>query len=123
MTKNNSPAKVPYTDISYVINNLPPKDLKVVDDMDVTTEHINNFLEETIENGGSFKFSWDFYSDCPQLTLTFGLKGFDNSGYAVSARGKDFEHCVKILMYKYFEVAQGALHALSEVAQNRPKYG
>lgn len=115
--------QVSFDDIVWVINNLPPKDLEVIDDMELDIEHINNFLTEIVENGFSVSFKWDDYSDCHSITLICREKGFNNTGYAFSARGEDFKHCVAIAMYKYFEVAKENLSNLTEVKQKRPKYG
>lgn len=122
-TKSIKPAKIPFTDITWVINNLTHKDLEQVDNMPVEQLHIDNFLEEQIENGGQFSFKYDHHSDCPQLSLMFLEKGHHHTGFAMSARGESFHHCAKILMYKLFEVARGDLTTLSESKQNYPKYG
>lgn len=114
--------RINWNEIQWVINNLPQKDLEIVEKMEITHVEINNFLSELIESGFSIKFEWDFYSDCPKLILACYEKGFDNTGYAFSARGADFQHCVSIAMYKYFEVAHGCLNELVE-SKTSPKYG
>lgn len=121
--KNDRPNKVAFTDVVWVLNNLTRKDMEVVDGLDVPVEAINNFLTELGESGGKLSFGWDYYSDCVSLSLMFMYEDFDNTGYATSARGADFEHCCKILMYKYYEVAKSKLYELSESRQKSPKYG
>ena len=124
MSQNNKkPSRIPFEKVTWVINNLTQKDLDIVDDMDVGLEHIQAFFDEQIDCGGQFSFKHDYYSDCPQLSLMFLETGNHHTGYALSARGADFTHCAKIIMYKFYEVAQGDLTALSDNRQNRPKYG
>lgn len=122
-TKTNKPAKIQFTDIQWVINNLTDKDLDAVDAMNIDSLHIDNFMSEQIESGGQFSFKYDHYSECPQLSLMYLEKNNHHTGFALSARGSDFNHCIKILMYKFFEVAKGDLTNLSEVKRSTRKYG
>lgn len=118
-----APNKLAWNEITYVINNLTQKDMDIVDDMDITVDVINNFMTEQVEGGGQFKLSYDYeYGDCPNLSLVFYYDDYPNSGYGVSARGKDFDHCMKILLYKFFEVAKGQLFAVSD-AKRSTRYG
>lgn len=117
------PSRVAWNEITYVIDNLTQKDMDIVDDMDISLDHINNFISEQIENGGDFKIKYDYaYGDCPSISLVYYTDGNDNTGYGVSARGRDFEHCMQIIMYKFFEVAQEKLYELSEVKRST-RYG
>lgn len=121
--ESKAPNKIHWKQVQYVINNLPDKDMKIVDEMDVTEVEISNFMTEQVESGGQFKFSYDYdYGDCPNLSLVFYYEDYPNSGFGVSARGKDFTHCMKILMYKFYEVAKGELFGVTEVRRTR-RYG
>lgn len=122
-TKNNKPEKVNFERVQWVINNLTHKDLEAVESMQVESVHIDNFLSQEIENGGQFSFKYDHHSQCPQVSLMYLEIDNHHTGYALSARGRDFTHCMRILMYKFFEVAGGDLTKLSESKQNYPKYG
>lgn len=123
MTNKKEPRKISWNDIQYVVNNLPDKDMKIVDAMDVTPAEINDFCTTQVESGGQFKLTWDYkYGDCPNLSLVFYNDDYDNSGFGVSARGADFIHCLKILMYKFNVVAKGKLYELTEAKSTR-KYG
>jgi len=118
--KSKKPKKVSWDDIVYVVNNLPAKDLKIVDSSECTLEQIDEFMTTQIESGGDFKFQWDYeYGECPNISLVYYSDDYENSGYGVSARGEDFVDCMKILMYKFFEVSKGQLFAVSEAKQNR----
>lgn len=117
------PEKIHWNDIKYVINNLPPKDLEIVNNSTVDVDTIDDFLTEQIEVGGHFKFTYDYtYGDCPNASLVFYFDGYPNSGYGLSARGTDFIHCMSILMYKFHSVAKGELFNMSEVTP-RQRYG
>lgn len=122
MTKENEPKRLDYKSIQWVIDNLPPKDMEIVDDMDVSIDHIDNFITEQIENGATFSTKWDYYSDCPNVSMVYYHDGFDNSGYGLSGRGRDFLHAMTIVMYKFHEVAKGRLFELTEVRTNT-RYG
>jgi hypothetical protein len=125
MSNKNSkaPERIDWRNITYVINNLPPKDMEIVDGMEIDATQISNFMTEQVESGGQFKLSYDYdYGDCPNLSLVYYYDGYDNSGFGVSARGADFHHCMKILMYKFFQVAKEKLYAVSEVRQ-RSRFG
>lgn len=116
--------KIDFKGLTWVINNLPEKDMKEVDKMDaVTFTEVNNFVTAEIENGGQFSAKYDDYSDCMSVSLVYLEKGNINTGYAVSARGKDYAHCISILMYKFYQVAKTKLCDLTESRQKRPKYG
>lgn len=121
--KKVSPNKLNWNEITYVINNLPDKDMKIVDERVYTQEQISHFMTEQIESGGQFKLSWDYeYGECPNLSLVYYFEDYPNSGYGVSARGEDFDHCITILMYKFFDVAKGKLFELTEAKKTR-RYG
>lgn len=120
---NKAKAKIEFSQLTWVINNLPAKDLDAVDNMTIGMLEINNFMSQEIENGGQFSIRYDDYSDCISVSLTYLVKNNVNTGFAVSGRGADFEHCIKIVMYKFYEVANGKLESLSEVNHKRPKYG
>lgn len=121
--KSKAPNKIRWDQITYVINNLTEKDMKIVDDMELSAEQISNFMTEQVEMGGQFKLSYDYdYGDCPNLSLVYYYDDYPNSGYGVSARGEDFNHCIRILMYKFFEVAKGQLFAVSD-AKRQHRYG
>lgn len=124
MSNNNHvPDRIHWKDITYVVNNLPEKDMQKVDESIISLDAIDDFMVEQIENGGQFKFSYDYaYGQCPNISLVFYNAGYDNSGYGVSARGRDFKHCMQILMYKFYQVANGELFNLTEVTRNR-RYG
>jgi len=95
----------------------------LIDKEEITGEQISDFMTEQIEVGGQFKLSWDYdYGECPNLSLVFYYEDYPNSGYGVSARGADFNHCMKILMYKFHKVAKGKLYELTE-AKNTRRYG
>lgn len=122
MAKNNK-SRIPFDEMQYVINNLPKKDMDKVDAMEIDLVALSGFMEREIENGGSFSYKYDDYSECPQLTLGYYIKGHINSGFCVSARGENFEHCLKILAYKLHEVAKGDLSALTEAPKSKQRYG
>jgi predicted GTPase len=118
-----TPKRVQWNEITYVIDNLTAKDLAIVDDMDVSIEHVNNFISEQIESGADFKVKYDYaYGDCPSVSMVYYTDGNDNTGFGISARGRDFTHCMQIIMYKFFEVAHGKLYELSEVKRST-RYG
>lgn len=117
------PNRLDYTALQWVINNLPPKDLEIVDDMEITLDQVDNFINQEIENGGQFSIRYDYYSDCISISLVYLEPSAENAGYAISARGEDFGHSIRILIYKFFEVAKGDLTTLAESRQKRPKYG
>jgi len=109
--------------MQYVINNLPKKDLDAVDKMPVELTAMFGFMEQEIENGGSFSYKYDDYSECPQLILGYYIKGHINSGFCVSARGENFEHCLRIIIYKFYEVAKGEFGNLTEAPKSKQRYG
>lgn len=122
MAKNNK-NRINFDDVQYVINNLPKKDMDIVDKNPVELSTMFGFMEQEIENGGSFSYKYDDYSECPQLTLGYYIKGYVNSGYCVSARGENFEHCLRIIIYKFYEIAKGEFANLSEVPKSKQRYG
>jgi hypothetical protein len=123
MAKNNEPSKIAWQDITYVINNLPPKDLDIIDDGYTPPISVSDFLTQEIESGGTVKFQYDYaWGDCPNVSLVYYRDGFNNSGFGISARGSDFDHAMAILMYKFFEVAQGRLFEVMEARKKR-RYG
>jgi len=122
VAKNNK-TRIPFDDMQYVINNLPKKDLDAVDKMPVELTAMFGFMEQEIENGGSFSYKYDDYSECPQLTLGYYIKGHINSGFCVSARGENFEHCLRIIIYKFYEVAKGEFGNLTEAPKSKQRYG
>lgn len=118
-----APTKLNWNEITYVVNNLPDKDLKAIDDIELSKEDISGFMTEQIESGGQFKLSWDYeWGDCPNLSLVYYFEDYPNSGFGISARGEDFDHCVTILMYKFNTVAGGKLYELTEARKQR-RYG
>lgn len=123
MPQNQSPKKINWNDIVYVINNLPPKDMEIIDNGYTPPISTSDFFTQEIESGATVKLQYDYnWGDCPNLSLVYYHDGFNNSGYGISARGSDYDHCVKILMYKFFEVANGRLYEVSE-ARRKTRYG
>lgn len=123
MAKDNKKNRIRFEDMQYVINNLPKKDMEKVDAMEVELIVLLAMMEREIENGGSFSYKYDDYSECPQMTLGYYIKGHVNSGYCVAARGENVFHCLKILAYKLHEVAKGDLSSLTETAKSKQRYG
>lgn len=121
--KVSSKVKIPFADIQWLVNNLNAKDLANAESLEIGLSEIDNFMTQEIENGAQFSFKFDDYSDCPQASMFFGTEGYENSGYALSARGKSFVHCMTILMFKFHEICQGKLYELGQYSQDRPKYG
>lgn len=123
MAKKKKPEQVSWNEIQYVINNLPDKDMEALDGMNIDWETINNWVTEMIEIGGRLTAKWEHeYGDVFYASLTFYDKGYDNTGYAISCRAKDFFHALTILYYKFVVVAQGELFKLHEARTTR-KYG
>lgn len=119
--KNHTP--IDFKEIIWVINNLPSKDMEIVENMEFGVVELNNFFTEMSENGFTMKFSWDDYSDCQKMIFMCLESGWENSGFAFSARGKDFEHCARICCYKFYEVAKGRLFEVSDAKNKTPRYG
>lgn len=112
-----------WNQIQWVINNLPQKDLDVIEKEALSVSKCLDMIDEYVDSGGEIKLNFSDYADCFELKLMFYEKGFTNSGYAVSARGENFVHCMRILIYKVENVAKGDLSTLYEARETNPKYG
>jgi len=116
-------APIAFKDIVWLVNNLSREQLAEVDKTEVSLSDVNVFMSEEIENGAKISFKFDDYSSCAQVSMIYIDAGYENSGFALSARGADFHHCMCILMYKFHVVCEGALSEAGQYAVDRPKYG
>lgn len=114
--------RIEWNRLVWVINNLPPADLELIAKKPAKELDLIAWLDEQIQSGGDVKFSWDDFGNCPSIKLMYSYEGFDNSGYAVSGRGEDFWHCLRIVHYKCTQVAQKGLSNLTE-ARDKPRFG
>ena len=102
--------RIDFKNIVWVIDNLTKDHMKAHDESPHPAEDLLDGLHNLAESGAKIGFKFDSYSGAGYLmTATFDVSGFHNSGYAISARGTDFSDCASILLYKFYNVANGDL--------------
>lgn len=114
-----------FTGLKWTLNNLTEDDLERADAMDFDLERFGEWLDILIDQQGmEFKFAFDAYSKCPQMTLIGAWEGYPNSNYAISARSSDgFADCARLLVFKFDVIAQGDLAAVFVEPTNRRMRG
>ena len=121
--RNNDSNRYSWNEIDWVINNLTNKDLEIIEKSPESVSNCLDFLDEFIDSGADIKINHNDNDDCFEMKIMFYEKGFTNSGFAISSRGQDFLHCLRICIYKINNVAKGDLSTLYEAREKRPKYG
>jgi len=111
--------------LKWVLNNLEEKELDAADAMDFDVIRFAEWLEILVEKEGfDFKFGWDVFAGCFQMTLIGAWTGFVNTGYAVSARSDaGFEDCARLLVFKVETIALRDLSSVYSEQPRRPKRG
>lgn len=114
-----------FSSIKWAINNLTEKELSAADDLEFDIARFAEWLDVLIDNEGlDFKFGWDTYSKCFQMSLMGLYKGFPNSEYAVSARSDvGFEDCARLLVFKFDTIANRDLSTVYEEVRRGSKRG
>lgn len=114
-----------FKSLKWCLNNLDDQMLDEADKMPFDLAKFGEFLDVLNEQEGmEFKFGWDAYSGCSQMTLIGAWKGFRNTGHAISARSDaGFEDCARLLSFKYDIIAQRDLPSVFEETTKRRKRG
>lgn len=102
--------RIDFKDIKWVIDNLTKDHMKVYDADPPNEAQIIDAINNMVEVGCKVGVKFDTYSGKGILaTAIFDVGGYENSGYAISARGTDVHDALGILVFKFFTVAQSDL--------------
>lgn len=99
--------KIDFKKIKFVIDNLTKDHMKAFDANPPAPVDILDGIHNLAEEGASVSVKFDHWSGKGYLaSATFNMTNYQNSGYAISARGSDVTDALGILLYKYFTVAE-----------------
>lgn len=116
--KRNDGDKIPYTEWTWVIDNLTSAQLKKHDESPRSPKDILDAIEVAIDDGAQFTLKHDSYNNCYMVSMVFAVAGVSNSGYALSSRGNDVTDALSILFYKYLVVADRHLSDIADETRN-----
>lgn len=115
MAKRTSKSEtVDYTDLVWVIDNLPANELKNHDKKPYSAQDGLLKISEMIELDFKVSIRFDDYSQSLQITAVCLNKKATNAGLGISARSDDLEDCISILCYKLFDFAKGDLRQFAD---------
>lgn len=104
-----APKQIPFGKIQWVMNNLTEEELARHDELARDGDKILALLSEMIEADWKLSCKWDYYSGCIQASMIQTNAEKPNAGYAFSARSDDMLDAFSLLVFKYYDVAQGTL--------------
>lgn len=115
---NKQPEKLPFGKVTWVLNNLSAEELADMDTRDWDGDYIMSAVQRMVEQLWSLSAKWDFYSETVQITAMMNYKNQPNAGMAFSGRSDDLLDAYRIIVYKFYVVADGNLSEFAVSEKN-----
>ena len=115
--KNSKPKRTPFDDVVWCMDNLSTAQLKQHDDKPYTPEEVIEGFNRLVEMGFKISIKTDDYTGNKMISAVCDEVGKDNAGLALSARSEDVEDMSSILLWKFFNVAEGDLRPFADKKQ------